>query len=143
MVSIRNRQKSWGRGALGLFAAVWLNLAIQPCAMAYQLEQDHDCPCCPPVEMQGHHDMHGAMGDDMPCAEDLSACSIVDELNNDGRSGKLKLKDAPSDVPAIIIAPELVTHFRQPADTRLPPRYASVHSGAPPPLHILYCVYLD
>ena len=40
-----------------LLAVMWLNMAITPCAMAFESD-DHDCPHCPPAEehaMAGHH----------------------------------------------------------------------------------------
>ena len=143
LFSIRQCQQSRGRRALGLFVAVWLNLALQPCAMALEADDDHDCPHCPPAQVHEHGDMHGNMDNKMPCADGLSDCAIVEDLNHDGRSGQFQLKDAPVDIPVAIAPHELAEPFRQVATERPPPRYASVHAGAPPPLHVLYCVYLD
>jgi hypothetical protein len=143
LASIRRQQQSWGRRALGLFVAVWLNLALQPCAMAYQVDDDHDCLKCPPMQMQEHAGMHGDMDDEMPCADSLDDCFVDEDLNHDGRSGQIKLKDLSSDIPLVIADYESLLHFQHPSDTASAPRYASLHSGAPPPLHILYCVYLD
>jgi len=134
LASIRNRQQPWGRRALGLFAAVWLNLALQPCAMAYALDS--------PAQMPGHSGMHASMDHEMPCADVMTDCAIVDDINHDGRSAEFKLKDAPVDVVIAIAPHELSRSFGQVASDRSPPRYASVHAGAPPPLNILYCVYL-
>jgi len=143
LASIRRQQQSWGRRALGLFVAVWLNLALQPCAMAYQVDDDHDCLKCPPMQMQEHADMHGDMDDEMPCADSLADCFVDEDLNHDGRHGQIKLKDLSSDIPLVIADYESQLQFQHPSDTVALPRYASLHSGAPPPLHILYCVYLD
>lgn len=143
LFSIRQRQSLWGRRALGLFVAVWLNLALQPCAMAFEADDDHDCPHCPPVQIHEHGGMHGSMDNNMPCADGPSDCAIVEDLNHDGRGGQLKLKDAPVDMPVAIAPHELAELFRPVVIERPPPRYASVHAGAHPPLHILYCVYLD
>lgn len=136
LASIRQRQQSWGRRALGLFVAVWLNLALQPCAMAY--ESDDQAP----MQMQGHGGMHHDMDEQGPCADSLSDCSIADDLNNDGRNGQIKLKDLSNDIPLAISDCDSQLRFRQPGDAPLPARYALLHSGAPPPLYILHCVYL-
>ena len=137
----RNSYGTRGFRALGLFVAVWLNLALAPCAMAYEAAQDHDCPHCPPEEMQGHHDMHAGMQDEMPCADELADCLIEDEVNHDGRAGQLKVGDAPVAFVFDSLDDSLPT---APADgATAPPRYASIHPGAPPPTHLLNCVFLD
>ena len=137
LASIRRRQATWGKRALGLFVAVWLNLALQPCAMAYSMDVEQ-----PPMQMHEHGGMHGDMDEQMPCADGLADCSIVDDVNHDGRNGQTKLKDAPGDTPTAIAPQEASLAIHVPTDTLLRPRYASVPAGAPPPLHVLYCVYL-
>ena len=140
-----NRQWRGTRGirAFGLFVAVWLNLALAPCAMAYEAAQDHDCPNCPPAESHGHHDMHDGheAAASMPCADGLSDCMIEDDVTNDGRQGQVKTGD---DQPA------LGAPFAGPPQLRVQvvtvtavPRYASIQPGAPPPIHLLNCVFLD
>jgi hypothetical protein len=142
LANIRHQQKTWARRALGLFVAVWLNLALQPCAMALESMQDKDCAHCPPAQMQEHGGMHASMVDEMPCADAATDCSFSEDLNHDGRSGQLKLKDAQIDTP-VAIAPREFTLFNgSPASFQLRPRYASVHAAASPPLNVLYCVYL-
>lgn len=143
LTSIRKQRRSWGRSALGLFAAVWLNLALQPCAMAYEVENDHDCPHCPSSEMQGHHDMHAGMDTEMPCADGLSDCNLDPDFNHDGRSGQGQTKDIKGDSSAIAVPMDLVAPFNTVARERPPPRTITAHLGASPPLHVLYCVYLD
>ena len=143
LASIRQQRRSWGRSALGLFAAVWLNLALQPCAMAYEVEKDHNCPHCPPSEMQGQHGMHEGMDAEMPCADGLSDCSLDPDFNHDGRGGQTQLKDVKGDSPVFVGPMDLVAPFDKVLRERPPPRFETAHSGAPPPLHVLYCVYLD
>jgi len=143
LASIRQQRRSWGRSALGLFAAVWLNLALQPCAMAYEVEKDHNCPHCPPSEMQGQHGMHEGMDAEMPCADGLSDCSLDPDFNHDGRGGQTQLKDVKGDSPVFVGPMDLVAPFDKVLRERPPPRFKTAHSGAPPPLHVLYCVYLD
>ena len=138
LASIRQQQQTWGRSALALFAAVWLNLALQPCAMAY--ESDGQAPM--QMQMQGHGGMHHDMDEQVPCADSLSDCSIVDDLNYDGRNGQLKLKDLSNDLPLAIADCDSALRLKRPVDAPLPARYGLLHSGAPPPLYILHCAYL-
>ena len=140
-VTVSDRHASRGRKALGLFAAVWLNLALAPCAMAYEAPGEHDCPDCPPVEMQGHHGMHEGMAVEMPCADDLNDCMIDEDVNHDVRGGKLELKDS---TPVILYASADADCGDAAPQRRIPvPRYSMVHPGAPPPLHLLNCAFLD
>lgn len=136
LASIRQQQQTWGRRALGLFVLVWMNLALQPCAMAY--ESDDQAP----MQMQGHGGMHHDMDEQVPCADGLSDCSIASDLNHDGRTGKIQLKDLCNDIPLAIAGCESQLRFRQPDNALIPARYALLHSGAPPPLYVLHCVYL-
>ncbi len=141
LANIRMRQQSWGRRALGLFVAVWLNLAVQPCAMAYEVE-DHDCPHCPPAATHEHADMHGSMDADMPCADGASDCNIDEDWNHDSRGGQSKLKDAPADLLIAIAPDELAALSDHARDAPVQPRHGSVQAGAPPPLYVLNCAYL-
>jgi hypothetical protein len=115
--------------------------------MAYDAEDDHDCPHCPPAEMQGHHDMHADMHSgmvaEMPCADGLSDCSLDGDFSHDARFGQAKLKDAQSDLPAVVVSALPVSQVSASARERSPPLFTKAHPGAPPPLHVLYCVYLD
>lgn len=86
--------------------------------------------------------MHESMGHEMPCADATTDCSFSEDLNHDGRSGQLKLKDAQVDAP-VAIAPKEFTSFNgRPANFRPRPRHTSVRAAASPPLNVLYCVYL-
>jgi len=142
LANIRQKQHSRGLRALGLFVAVWLNLALQPCAMAFEADDDHDCPHCPPAQTQEHGGMHGNMDNKMPCADGLSDCAIVEDLNVDGRGGQFKLKDAPVDTFLAIAPQELAQPFHQLTSATLHRRHTSVHAGASPPFYVLNCVYL-
>lgn len=137
LANIRRQQQSWGRRALALFAAALLNLALQPCAMAYAMDAEPQ-----PMQMHEHGGAHGNMDMQMPCADGVADCSIDDDLNHDGRSGQIKLKDLSHDIPLVIADFESPLRFQHPSDATTQPRYASVHSGAPPPLYVLHCIYL-
>jgi len=141
LANIRQQQQSRGHRALGLFVLVWLNLALQPCAMALQTD-DYDCAHCPPAQATGHAGMHGNLDHNMPCADNMSDCATTDDWNHDGRSGQFKLKDVPADTLIAIAPHQLTMPFMQPADAILRPRYALRHAGASPPLYLLNCVYL-
>lgn len=109
--------------------------------MAYEAEDDHDCPHCPPAEAQRHHGKHEGVAVEMPCADGFADCLIDRDVNHDVRSGTLKLKDAPV---AHFLAPVAEMHQASFRDCHgLPPRYSSIYPGAPPPIHKLNCVYLD
>lgn len=136
--------RSRGLRAFGLFVAVWLNLALAPCAMAYEALQDHDCPHCPPAQSHdGHHDGHDMQGAtaQLSCADSLADCMIEDEASHDGRQGWPGHFD-DSEVVGISLSDDLratVPH----GSAFTVPRYASIHPGAPPPIYLLNCVFLD
>lgn len=125
---------------LGLFTAVWLNLALQPCAMA--LEQDHDCPHCPPAheqEMAGHHG-HGAAADEAPCASMQAPCGDLEDVSLDGRGGQLKVKDVVE--APVAITGDLVEPFADICSYAYSSTDLPLLKGQSPPLHVLNCVYL-
>ena len=125
---------------------MWLNLALQPCALALDRMDDHDCPHCPPTETGEHGDYamsaHASAMDKMPCATSADDCSPIDDFNYHGRNTELKLKDAPSDLP-LAIHPSIT----QVPATRCSPGIGWRPSRSSPPgkqvsLNILYCVFL-
>lgn len=136
-----NQRSSRARGALGLFAVVWLNLILQPCAMAAEAGRDRDCPRCPPAEMHEHHDGHTGTNVAMPCAQAASDCILDVDVNHDGRNGQVQLKGGADAVPAA--AYDVSAAARAQTAVVLPQSRGSAAPGAPPPLHILNCVYLD
>ncbi len=143
--TIRQRQALRARHVLGLFAVVWLNMALQPCAMAFGDKNDDGCPYCPPalsVDMSSHssHDADHSDPGGSPCEIDVSQCALVDNFNYDGRA--VKIKDTPSDVQ-VGIAPRIFGISL--ADNSPVLLDSSDHSylpGGSPPLNTLYCVYL-
>lgn len=139
------------RSILAGFIVAWLNLALQPCAMALGNLEDHDCPRCPPAheDEQIDHAMHGrhmgaedSVSVEMPCSIAAADCTILDEFNYDGRTVKLGLNDAPNDSPIAIVSPIFLESNLRLAEhiswhpSRSPPRPVSV------PLNVYYCVYL-
>ena len=124
---------------------MWLNLVLQPCAMALESTNHHDCPNCPPEHASPHTD-HGKTTDlmpltEMPCAAGTD-CSIVDNINFDGRNTRLEPKDLPNELPLAVSPAQLKVPVFQ---TSVCPDWHRLRS--PPPgnsvaLNILHCVYL-
>lgn len=143
------RQRQFGQPrslrALGLFVAVWLNLALQPCAMALAEQDEPDCPHCPPSQMQAHEHgaAHGAMERDVPCADGAGDCAVVDSINHDGRSGQPNLKAPGADLPIAVTTDVPAIMPLRPSRSTSSPEPLYHVTGSPPPLHVLYCVYLD
>ena len=134
------RKPTWGHPVLGLFAAVWLNLALQPCAMA--LEADHDCPHCPPAhehDMAAHHG-HASPKAEAPCASMQAQCGELDDASFDTRSGQLKVKDSV-ELP-LAIAHDRITPVVTMTERCNFPTGPPQHAGLSPPLHLLNCVFL-
>lgn len=141
----RGKASSLRRGVLALLSVLWLNMAVLPCAMAFQ--GDDDCPHCPPAEQHGEkhamaaHHGHGQAEARPSCATEQTECCDVIAASIDARSGKLDYKPASDAV--FVTAP--------PPDHSSPRLAAMGHAatdppdivGSSPPLHVLFCVYLD
>ena len=140
--SIRHNGRSRGTRAFGLFAAIWLNLALQPCAMALQAPAETRCPHCPPAEVHEHGKAHAEAERDTPC-DDSGDCSLDDSVNHDGRAGQVKLKHPATELPAAVAAPDSGFASRLFAGRQLAPERNYQLASASPPLHVLFCVYLD
>jgi len=136
----RRKPAALRRNVLGLLAMVWLNMAVLPCAMAF--ETSEICPHCPPADehqVASHHG-HGKAEAKPSCATAQSECCDLEEASVDARGGKLEFKPASEVVfvtaPAIAKVPTstsgLVGCASDPPDI----------SGSSPPLHILFCIYL-
>lgn len=124
---------------VGLLVALGLNLSLVSCASALAGTADNGCSHC--TESQQFH--HGEASHDMPCAAGVADCGTVDALSHDSRGTLLKLKDTSNDAPVAIIAAgesKSARHFVDPIGA-LPAQ--STLPGAPTPLNVLFCVYLD
>ena len=126
---------------LGVLGVFWLNLVVAPCAMA--LGTEHDCPHCPPEqmdEMAAHHGHHGEAAG-TGCDTLMSDCDDIGAYAHEGRAAQPKLKDKAETVsmapPAVRNVPVeiagLVTTTADPPDP----------DPVFPPLHLLNCVFLD
>jgi len=144
----RQSRAPWARRVMGMFVVVCLSMVMQPCAMAFNSAADHDCPHCPTSmsEEGAAHSMHHATDSDSssaPCDAGLSQCMVDDDVNVDSRTSSIKVKDAPADMPLAIVSSQPVIAF---ADYSPALPRSSIRSwlpGNPPPLNVLYCVYLD
>lgn len=128
---LRKQQARWARLTLGIFAAVLLAMALQPCAMAMGSTMN-DCPHCP-AQAQNP----------LPCdpagAED---CLYFDRLNYDGRTETLKLEDTPGDVSSFVAPPAVSLPSGQ-VSTSLSESVVSPDYPAGPSLNISFCVFLN
>ena len=129
------------RYVLGLLAVSWLNMAVAPCAMAY--ESDDYCPHHAPVEkhdMASHHG-HGEADTGPSCATAQPECCELAAASVDSRGNKPQFKSALEMVlitaPLTPVLPSRAS--KQPHVASDPPDI----TGAWPPLHVLNCVYLD
>ena len=106
--------------AVLLLLTFWLNLALLPCAMAIEAAQDgHDC-CPPTVELQ-----------QIDCCE-------LDSATSDKRGGKFESYDDLFVVSTVVPWPPLYRADISENEMR-PPDPANYS----PPLHKIFCVYLD
>ena len=126
---------------LGLLTVLWLNMAVLPCAMAF--ESAETCPHCPPAdehEMASHHG-HGEAEAQPACATAQVECCDLDEASVDTRGGSPEARPA-SDVVVVTASPVAAVPVRTSGQCYCatgPPDAP----GVAPPLHVLYCVYLD
>lgn len=132
---------------LGLFVVVWLNVILQPCAMAFDGDSDRGCMHCPSAiagEASSHsaHQPDPSMLDNSPCATNASQCMFLDDVKYDGRTAKVKIENAPADIAIALLASTAVF---QPGNRSsvLPATVDLSHlPGDPPSLTVLYGVYL-
>jgi len=125
------------RRGFGLLAIVWLNLALTPCAIAF--EGEHECPHGSEPE---HHEMaghHGQMAEHS-CASMQESCCEIADATVDTRGSSIEFEDSPD--LEVLGAPS-------PGESINPTsaRYLAASDPPDPPassraLHKLFCVYL-
>jgi len=155
--TLRARRSTWGRFVSGVVMLAWMNVMLQPCAMAMTSAAEPDA--MPAMHMEhgqrSQHVGHEEHTADRACPQCdattvppqeacdavlMEDCSSLFDYNNDGRSSDPKPKDAatlvaltsPFDKTKFIAAPRsmLARQFDRPTIT----------SG--PPLNVRFCVYL-
>lgn len=134
--SIRSSMTSAPRRMLSVLVICWLNLAMTPCATAFEIADD--CPHCPPAAEQQmtHHGHDAAVEAD--CGSMQSDCCDLEAAAVDLRVGKFENQDDVSVVALPVAWPSL--HTVSIAQPEARPPDPGNHS---PPLHKLFCVYLD
>jgi len=135
--SIRSSITSAPRRMLSVFVLCWLNLAITPCAMAFEVADD--CPHCPPAAEQemAHHSQHESAAT-VECESMQAECCDLEAAAVDNRVGKYESQDDASAVAIHVEWPSLHTLSMARHETRPPDP-----GNYSPPLHKLFCVYLD
>jgi len=133
------------RNVLGLLLALWVSLAIQPCAVAAVSE--HDCPHCP-TEAEAapgaqHHHGHAVSQDTAAMASDCGAmqsdCCDVEDRIVGVRIDAPELDDDDTVLPLGAAPPGItdVPRARPELAVPLPPP-----AGRSVPLHIIHCAFL-
>lgn len=136
-----HRLAARARRAFGLFGALWLAVST-PCAMAFG--GGHDCPHCPTEVRdagEGHHGHHGDAPAERGCDSLQSACGDLDEVSLDGRGSQAKGKNPLESAAAPV--PTIVGHSIVRATDRYPTTDPPIREYSPPPLNLLFCVFLD
>lgn len=127
--------------AFSVLLLVWFNLAMLPCAMAF--EKESDCPACPSGHEQAmaSHHSHGDALESPAGATTQPDCCDLGQVNFDDRAQKFEKQDG--DKTDFIV----VSHFE---NVRPPAAHRNWNPSAPPDLvsgsprlHALNCVYLD
>lgn len=129
------------RSVWGLLAVLWLNMAVLPCAMAFE-SGDHDCGHCPPAvehEMASHHG-HGEAHTNESGATTASECCDPEDASIDIRGGNLKIK-APTEGVVISEPAIAVVLARSNGQLNWASDPPEIISRSPSP-HVLFCVYL-
>lgn len=126
---------------LAVVFALWLNLAVQPCAMAF--DTDHDCPHCPPSQEDPMAAHHGGHGDEAKpgCDTQPSDCGEVDDFSLDGRFSLGKLKAKAETVA--LVSPSVPEVSADPIGFSTTAADPPGPTAAPPPIHLLNCVFLN
>jgi hypothetical protein len=139
----RTTRAGW---ALGLFAMVWLNLAVQPCAMAFGIQSAANaCGHCPLLadHAAGHQVDVGNTSQQIFAHDGSCLLGSASNYSVDSRDGQGTCKDSlkPASAPFVIAATEEIS-----------PTHDSINIGldgidSPPALdtqalNILYCRYL-
>ena len=141
--TVAGRQQG-ARTLFALLVVAGLNLALQPCAMAFGGASAPLCPHCPPATGASHdgHAMHESAVRSGPCATSTVDCGALDTFRIDGRAATLKAKDAPGDQVLAILPAVAEADAGRWLTRRAIPRYRGPDPGAAPPLTILYCSFL-
>jgi len=144
--NIRSKQRRWAPRVLASWCVVWLGLAMQPCAMAFEVSDhdqnqqrhsmsgemqhgSHDCPFCPSMDDTGTID----------CTDNQARCSYTDGIDYDGRVQQLKKANVGDLVLPSTFVPIPITETIQQDQARGSTVFLS---PSDPPIHLQLCVFL-
>ena len=130
--ALRKRRRPLAAQMLAMLGVVWLNMVLQPCLMAAEMDMDMTGPCphCPSTMTE---DCAGATS---------NGCTYVDRIDYDGRGPHSKLaKKLDHFFITPTVLPIAYSHAASNCATG-PPRDVGLHPPAPP-LNVIYCVYLN
>ncbi len=131
------------RRVFGLLLALWVSLALQPCAMA---ASEHDCPHCPTetaVAPATHHD-HGGSGSHHAAGATHDCASMQSDCCDLGES----IANVRVDLPDLDDVTAIITSAAPPQLADAPRRQAECPDSPPEPpdgsvpIHLLKCVFL-
>ena len=136
--TLENRLHSAPRRWFAALVVCWLNLVIMPCALAMPVEQG--CPHAPAAVEQtsGHHGHHDA-STTHDCVTVASHCCDFVDASLDTRGGKLENTNGDVAITAVSLSWLAGYSLTEQAVATRPPDPV----GFSPPLHKLYCVYLE
>ena len=126
-----------------MLAMLVLNMAVLPCAMAFQ---GGDCAHCPPAEQHetGHemaaHHSHDEAKPGPSCATVEADCCDELAVNVDTRGSKLESK--PTGDVVFVTAGLFDSSAARPVAVWNNPSGPPETFATSPPLHALFCVYL-
>ncbi len=125
LAGARDHQNCWSRSLIVALAVVWLDIALQPCAMALNASSPaDDCTHCSDAMAQLCGESH------------TENCTGLDFVGPDARSAQIKSAQFPTLTP-IHCAQNSAANAN---GTSAPPQLSQGYQ--PPAINILNCVYL-
>jgi hypothetical protein len=133
------------RNVLALLLALWVSLAVQPCAVAAGAE--HDCPHCPTESEAApgaqHHHGHTASDESAAMPADCGAlqaeCCEIDDRMVGVRTDALEFDDNDNVLATGASPPTVVDVPRARPELAVP---LPQRTGRSVPLHLINCVFL-
>ena len=140
----KNRKISRTRKALGLVLAVWVSLAVQPCAVA--AVSTEECPHCPVTAESTSEPERSHRGSIVTTVEETVSCVSAQAECCDVEEGIVNFRIESSDLDE---GNNVLPTSAPASHPRLGPCEESGNAAGPPepsggsvPLHVLKCVYL-
>lgn len=130
--ALRRRRRPLVVQTLAMIGVVWLNMVLQPCLMAAEMDVDmsRPCPHCP-----------APMSDDCDGAAS-NVCTYFDSVDYDGRSPLAKAAKKVHDTFLALAASPVERPYPASTSATGPPPAAEARPPAVP-INVLHCVYLN